>query len=334
MPLSPRALTDALNQRTSVLCGLLLQLRWAVGLCTGLTVLAGSYGLAPLRSGVAALFPELAGPLEPAVTGLLALLTVAAALLCWGSLAAGGALAAVAATLSGRTGAEDSALPLRRWLRTLTVWQWSGTLLGLVAGAVQVVVFTVLLASVAQSASEALRLIWPTDSVQESPAETARQMFPFALMGGTLSTLPVLVLAGLTLAAVRRLFARIGETLTGSGAASSAEAGTRVQAAAGVAAGWMQFCRVALGLGVVLGLLNFLFSLPNLFSGSGPGETIQLVLGSPVLVPLGWLYTVLFRLAGHSRLFALEAASVLGPPHWGQAHMSAPAQAGQVTKDL
>jgi hypothetical protein len=89
MLIPSRALTDALNQRTSVLCGLLLQLRWAVGLCAGLTVLAGSYGLAPLRSGVAALFPELAGPLELAVTGLLALLTVAAALLCWGSLAAG-----------------------------------------------------------------------------------------------------------------------------------------------------------------------------------------------------------------------------------------------------
>ncbi len=328
MPAPPRALTDDLARRASVLRGLLLQLRWAVGLCAAVTLLAGGYGLPPLRSGVAALFPELAGPLELAVVGLLALLTLAAALLCWGSLAAGEALAAVAAILSGRPGAGDGALPLRRWLRTLTVWQWSGALLVLVTGALQVVLLTVLFTALAQSASEALRLIWPTDLVRETPGETARRMFPFALMGGLVGSLPVLVLAGLTLAAVRRLFTGIGQAIAGAGAG--------VQAAAGAAAGWMQFCRVALGLGVLLGLLNLLSSLPNLFGGTGPGdgETVQVVLGGLALVPLGWLYSVLLRLAGHSRLFALGAAAVLDHPDWGQPQMRSRAQDGQVTKDL
>lgn len=185
MLISPRALTKKVTHRASVLRGLLLQLRWVVALCAALTVLAGGSGLASLRSGMAVLFLELSWPLELAGAGLLALLVLAAALLCWGSLAAGGALAAVAGALSGRAGAGECAWPLRRWQRTLTVWQWSGAALGLVAGALQVVLFTVLLASLAQSASEALRLIWPTDLARETPGETARRMFPFALMGGS-----------------------------------------------------------------------------------------------------------------------------------------------------
>lgn len=142
-----------------------------------------------------------------------------------------------------------------------------------------------------------------------------------------MGSLPGLVLAGLTLGAVRRLFTGIGQAIAGAGAG--------VQSAAGVAAGWMQFCRIALWLGVVLGLLNGLLSLPNLLGGSGPGdgETVQVVLGGLALVPLGWLYSVLLRLAGHSRLFALEAASVLDHPDWGPPQMCTQAQIGQGTKD-
>ncbi|KQR04544.1 hypothetical protein [Deinococcus sp. Leaf326] len=133
-----------------------------------------------------------------------------------------------------------------------------------------------------------------------------------------IGSLPSIVLNWLILASVKRFFARVSVRARG--------ARQPVGPAAGAAAGWLMFVYVFLWIAAGLSVLGFLpaLLLPAVLGSRGGSEAalgggVVFLIGALALAVGGWFYSLLLRLVGHSRLFALEVAALLDQPRPGEA---------------
>lgn len=270
----------------------------------GIYVLFGIFGLVGLVGGSVTLLAVSALPGADAPGGpLLIALVLASGLLGIVSLvlyvlavrAAKQALGSVAEAAEDRSPAtlDQDVRRLNGWL---TLGQW-GTLVGAVLGLLFGVVTTQMAGALSSEAQ-----VPPT----------------FLIFGGLIGNLPTIVLNWLILASVKRFFLHV--SLRARGARQP------VGPAAGTAAGWLMFVYVVLWIAVGLSALSLLPAL-LLPAVLGSERGAEAAIGTGVLFALvmvflalfGWLYSLLLRLVGHSRLFALEVAARLDQPRTGEA---------------
>ena len=294
-PISSAA-TD-LRRRSDRLQSWLTQLIWLYGLFSIL-------GLLGMGGAVVALLAVSGLPGADAPGGpLLVALVLASGLLVLVSLvlyvlairAAKRALAGAAEAGEGRVSPtlDQDVRRLNAWL---TLGQW-GTLVGAVLGLLFGVV---------------------TSQMAGALSSDAQVPSTFVLFGGLIGNLPTIVLTWLILASVKRFFSHVSLRARGSQ--------QPVGPAAGAASGWLMFVYVFLWIAVGLSALSLLpaLLLPAALGSErgadaavGAGGLFALV--AAFLALFGWLYSLLLRLVGHSRLFALEVAAQLDQPRTGEA---------------
>lgn len=289
------------RRRSAALGGWLTQLLWVYGLFSIL-------GLLGLGGAAVALLAASALPGDAAPGGtLLIALVLASGLLGIVSLvlyvlairAAKQALGSVAQAAGDRSPAtlDQDVRRLNTWL---TLAQWGavlGSVLGLAVNGVTSAAFSELSTDISNDIGVPVGV---------------------TVVAVGLGSLPSIVLNWLILASVKRFFSHV--SLRARGARQP------VGPAAGKAAGWLMFVYVVLWIGAVLGVLGLLpaLLLPAAL-GSERGSDVALGGGivflfvAVVLALGGWFYSVLLRLVGHSRLFALEVAARLDQPRTGEA---------------
>ena len=286
-----------LRRRSDRLQSWLTQFTWLYGLFSilGLLGVGGAVVALLAVSGLpGADAPE--GPLLIALalaSGLLVL--VGLVLYVLAIRAAKRALAGTVEAGEGRVAAtlDQDVRRLNGWL---TLGQW-GTLVGAVLGLLFGVVTTQMAGALSSEA-------------QMPPA--------FLIFGSLIGNLPTIVLNWLILASVKRFFSHVSLRARGSQ--------QPVGPAAGAASGWLMFVYVFLWIAVGLSALSLLpaLLLPAVL-GSERGADAAVGTGAVLafavvfLAFFGWLYSLLLRLVGHSRLFALEVAARLDQPRTGEA---------------
>ena len=286
-----------LRRRSDRLQSWLTQLTWLYGLFSIL-------GLLGVGGAVVALLAVSGLPGADAPGGpLLIALALASGLLVLVGLvlyvlAIRAAKRALAGTVEAGEGRVAATLDqdVRRLNGWLTLGQW-GTLVGAVLGLLFGVVTTQMAGALSSEAQ-----VPPT----------------FLIFGSLIGNLPTIVLNWLILASVKRFFSHVSLRARGSQ--------QPVGPAASAASGWLMFVYVFLWIAVGLSALSLLpaLLLPAVL-GSERGADAAVGTGAVLafavvfLAFFGWLYSLLLRLVGHSRLFALEVAAQLDQPRTGEA---------------
>lgn len=286
-----------LRRRSDRLQSWLTQLTWLYGLFSIL-------GLLGVGGAVVALLAVSGLPGADAPEGplLIALVLASGLLLLVGLVLYILAIRAAKRALAGtvEAGERRVAATLDQDVRRLNAWltlgQW-GTLVGAVLG----LLFGVVTTQMAGALSP---------ETQVPPA--------FLIFGSLIGNLPTIVLTWLILGSVKRFFSHVSLRARGSQ--------QPVGPAAGTASSWLMFVYVFLWIAVGLSALSLLpaLLLPAVL-GSERGADAAVGTGAVLafavvfLAFFGWLYSLLLRLVGHSRLFALEVAAQLDQPRTGEA---------------